>query len=336
MNGYLHNLSNGNGLVEAIHTAVKGRARFKVKGLHLSQACKNYLEWRLSQEKVIHQFSANHLTGNVLVMFAPDISLSAIASLLQSIVLDYRLEIAQQYVSTAATPIQLAAVPLEPQLNQLNSQLILGSAAATSLVLGSGLLYKYALDESILLGIQTLHTPVLDIIIKGITALGEPLIFLSIGSAIGINLWYNQRRREATTLGMATVGAVGLNFLLKEIFRRARPALWDYIVNAVHYSFPSGHAMVSTAVYGCIGYILAKEFPQWRKQILASTTVVILAIGFSRLYLGVHWPTDVLAGYAAGLLWLIACILYLEWEQKFSFSGNFTQILPTLKGTIHR
>jgi undecaprenyl-diphosphatase len=66
--------------------------------------------------------------------------------------------------------------------------------------------------------------------------------------------------------------------------------------------------MVSTAVYGYIGYALAQEFPQWREPILASTVTLILAIGFSRLYLGVHWPTDVLVGYVAGLLWLIFCI----------------------------
>jgi undecaprenyl-diphosphatase len=319
MNSYLNNLvniSDGNGLVQVIHKAVKGRARFKVSGLHLSQSCKHYIECRLAQEKNILQYNANHFTGNVLVTFDSDYSLSAIASLLQNIVLDYRQKIAYQSVSSVAAPIQ-------PQLDKLNNELIISSAVATVLALSSGLVYKNGFDESILLGIQKLHTPLLDSIMKGITSLGEPLVFGSICSILGINLWYNQRHREATTLGMATVGAVGLNFLFKELFRRARPTLWSYIVNAVHYSFPSGHAMVATAVYGCIGYILAKEFPQWRKQILSSTTVLILAIGFSRLYLGVHWPTDVLAGYAAGILWLVACILYLEWEEKSSFSGNF-------------
>jgi undecaprenyl-diphosphatase len=251
------------------------------------------------------------------VIFNPDFSHSAIASQLQDIVLDYRKIPKNLSITTIAAPIQLATMPMQPQLDKLNSQLILGSTAATTLVLISGLLYKNGLDESILLGLQKLHTPLLDTIMKGITVLGEPVVFLSICSALGINLWQNQRRREATTLGIATLGAVGFNVLFKEIFRRARPTFWDYIVNAVHYSFPSGHAMVSTAIYGCIGYILAQEFPQWHKQILGSTTVVILAIGFSRLYLGVHWPTDVLAGYTAGLLWLIVCILYLEWDKNY-------------------
>lgn len=323
MNGYLGNLANishEQDLIQAIHTVVKGRARFKVNGLHGSQACKNYIEWRLSQEKTIGQFSANHLTGNVLVMFNPTVNHSAIASLLQGIILDYRQEVAKQFVSIVPSSTKFVAVPIK--LQQLNNQLIFGAAAATTLFLSSGILYQNGLDESILLGLQKLQHPLLDTLMKGITFLGEPLVVLSICSALSINFWRNQRHREATALTTATVGAVGLNVFLKELFRRARPTLWDYIVNVGHYSFPSGHAMVSTAVYGCIGYILAREFPQWRTQILGSTTIVILAIGLSRLYLGVHWPTDVLAGYAVGLLWLIVCILYLEWQQKYHVPAN--------------
>ncbi|AUS99821.1 phosphoesterase [Nostoc sp. CENA543] len=323
MNGYFSHHSHQQDLIQAIHTSVKGRGRFKVKGLHQSEFLAKHIELCLIKAENIVQVRANHLTGNVLVIFHPDCSHSAIASRLQDVVLDYS-------KATKTLPITTVTAPVQPQLNELNNQLILGSAAATTLMLSSGILYQYGLDEGILLGLQKLHNPLLDAIIKGVTFLGEPTFFLGICSALGMNLWQNQRQREAKALGLATIGAVVLNGLFKELFRRARPTLWDYIVNAVHYSFPSGHAMVSTAVYGCIGYILAKEFPQWRKQILTSTTVLILAIGFSRLYLGVHWPTDVLAGYAAGLLWLIVCILYLEWEQKSSFTDNFQQILPEL------
>lgn len=74
--------------------------------------------------------------------------------------------------------------------------------------------------------------------------------------------------------------------------------------------------MMSVVIYGLIGYLLASRFPRWRWWIFSGTIVLITAIGFSWLYLGIHWPTDVLAGYAAGLIWLAASILYLEVRYK--------------------
>ncbi|QLE58720.1 phosphatase PAP2 family protein [Nostoc sp. TCL26-01] len=287
-------------LIRAIHTAVKGRARYKVSGLYFSEVLKRYIEYQLSQVENIIQVRANHLTGNVLVIFHPEIHPQAIAANLQQIVLGYQ-------------DSQITAIAKQTgQLDKLNIQLILAALAASTLASGAGIVFKYGLDESILLALQNLHTPLSDRLMQSITFLGEPLTFGLIASGLATHFWRNNRRHQATGLGMATIGAVGFNCLLKEIFARQRPALWDYIVHAVHYSFPSGHAMVSTAVYGYVGYVLAQEFPQWRQPILAATVTLILAIGFSRLYLGVHWPTDVLAGYAIGLLWLIVCILYGE------------------------
>ncbi|BAT52415.1 Phosphoesterase, PA-phosphatase related [Nostoc sp. NIES-3756] len=307
-------LSNSYSLIRAVHTAVKGRVRFKVNGLYRCEALKRYLEIRLSKLDIITQASANPVTSNVLIIFDPNFTLDAIASLLQAIVLDYR-----KVSVNLPTIAESATKPVhQPQLDKLIPCL----ATATIFASSAGLLFRYGLDESILLAVQKLHNPLLDRIMQSITFLGEPLPLLLISSGFGLQLWHNHRRRDATSLGIATVGAVGLNYLLKEMFGRARPALWDYIVHAVHYSFPSGHAMVSTAVYGYIGYILAKEFPQWREPILASTVTLILAIGFSRLYLGVHWPTDVLVGYAAGLLWLIACISISTSAQQQAIVGG--------------
>ncbi|QSJ16005.1 phosphatase PAP2 family protein [Nostoc sp. UHCC 0702] len=325
MNTYFNNLSHENPLIRAIHTAVQGRARYKISGLHHSQACKRYLELRLSQEEIVTQFRANPLTGNVLVIFHPDFSANAIALLLQNIVLDYTKYQTNLNIGQEKTK-KLAPAPAQKPLSLVNNQLIPVAWIVSTCAWGSLLLHRYGLDTAILLAIQKLHTPLLDRLMVGVTFLGEPLALVSICLWVEIVLLY-QRRPETTKLAIATASAVGLNYLLKLLFGRARPALWDRLVNVGFHSFPSGHAMVSMVIYGFIGYILAKEFPQWEKQISALTIVLILAIGFSRLYLGVHWPTDVLAGYAIGLVWLIVCILNLELKPKYRLSGrNFSLI----------
>ncbi|MBW4500473.1 MAG: phosphatase PAP2 family protein [Scytonema hyalinum WJT4-NPBG1] len=350
-------LRNENPLVRAIHTAVKGRARYKVSGLHYSEDLKRYLESRLSEEEIIAQVHANHITGNVLVIFHPEKSPNAIALLLQDIVLDYRkqvrkLPVTTAYISTAKEtaknlPINkgelnqpkadadkqngkalLPQTHTNKQLDQASNQLVLVSGVVSSLVLCTAVLHKYNLDTSILLAIQKLHTPLLDRIMLGITSLGDPTVLLLVSLGLGFGLIYHNRRFQATTLGIAVGGAILLNCLLKLLFGRARPALWDRLIHVGLHSFPSGHAMVSIVIYGFIGYILAKQFPQWRGRIFALTFVLILAIGFSRLYLGVHWPTDVVAGYAAGLVWLIACIQRLELRQKYNSLGKHLQQEP--------
>ncbi|MBE8967037.1 phosphatase PAP2 family protein [Nostocales cyanobacterium LEGE 12452] len=331
-NPHFHKLPNQNHWVHAIHTAVKGRARYKVNGLYHSEALKKYLESRLLKEEIISGASANSYTGNVLVIFHPDKSLNAIALLIQDILLDYRQKSSKSLASNAVTKettafvednnrnisdsVVLPQISMQRQLNQTGSQLIPVLGAVGALVCATGLLYTYNLDEAILLLIQRLHTPVRDRIMVSITFLGDPVVMLLSSLGLAISPLYYNRRREATILGIAGVGAILLNCLMKLLFGRARPALWKHIINVGQHSFPSGHAMVSIAIYGFTAYILAKQFPQWRFWIYALTVVLIAAIGFSRLYLGVHWLTDVTAGYGAGLLWLIFCILSLETTRK--------------------
>lgn len=182
-----------------------------------------------------------------------------------------------------------------------------------------------AIDTTILLAISHLHTPLLDQVMLGVTFLGQPSVLVVVTLSLGIVLLYQRRRFEATTLTIAALGAVGLNYLLKHLFARDRPVLWERIVDVRYYSFPSGHAMVSMVIYGFICYLLVTRFPRWRGWIFSSTILLIVAIGFSRLYLGVHWPTDVAAGYAAGLVWLIACILSLRLWRYFRQQRRHSQ-----------
>ncbi|MEG4443108.1 phosphatase PAP2 family protein [Microcoleus sp. AT9_B5] len=181
---------------------------------------------------------------------------------------------------------------------------------------------SYAFDTSILLYLRSLHTPLGDRIMLGFTFLGEPNLLLVICVTLGIILLARNHRSEAATIAIAAGGAIGLNLLLKKLFARARPQLWERVVDVRFYSFPSGHAMISMVIYGLLGYFLGSRFPKQRWLIYSLTVVLVAAIGLSRLYLGVHWPTDVIAGYTAGLVWLIACILSLEiWKELRSLTA---------------
>jgi undecaprenyl-diphosphatase len=175
-----------------------------------------------------------------------------------------------------------------------------------------------AIDRAILLTVRQFHAPWLDRLMVGITHLGDfsVLTFACI-TCMGV-LLYRKRRSKAVTLAIAAVGAGFLNFILKAGFGRDRPELWARTVEAGFSSFPSGHAMTSLVIYGAIAYLLVRSVKGWRRWLVVVLAALLIgAIGFSRLYLGVHWPTDVMAGYTAGLVWLIACIISLEVWQDY-------------------
>lgn len=173
------------------------------------------------------------------------------------------------------------------------------------------------IDTQVLLTIQQWHRPWLNQVMVGITTLGQPSILLVSSLVLTVLLLRRKRTAEAIVLAIVALGGLGLNLVLKNLFARTRPALWERIVQVDLYSFPSGHAMMSMIIYGAIGYLLAVQFPKRRGWVAVATVLLIGAIGFSRLYLGVHWFTDVAAGYAAGLVWLIMGGLGLEiWKQS--------------------
>lgn len=183
-----------------------------------------------------------------------------------------------------------------------------------------------AFDTAILLALQRIHTPWLDQFMLGATVLGEPTLLVVVTLSISTVLIVGRKRADGITLAIAALGAAGLNMLLKNVFARARPELWQRIVDVRYYSFPSGHAMVSLVIYGLIGYLMATNLKVKSIWVSGLTALLIGIIGFSRLYLGVHWPTDVIAGYAAGLVWLITCIFSLEiWRARVFHHSSTTK-----------
>lgn len=176
---------------------------------------------------------------------------------------------------------------------------------------------SFTFDQQILLTLRELHRPILDVVMLGLTYMGDPIVLVSLCAGLSIWLLKLGERSQATVLIIAASGATALNFLLKNLFGRARPMLWERVVDVGQYSFPSGHAMISLVTLGLIGYLLTTKFPQWQGRIISLTIILVIGIGLSRLYLGVHWPTDIIAGYAAGLVWLFTCIFSLQvWQER--------------------
>ncbi|MEN9230110.1 MAG: phosphatase PAP2 family protein, partial [Thermostichus sp. DG02_5_bins_236] len=110
----------------------------------------------------------------------------------------------------------------------------------------------------------------------------------------------------------AGLGAAVIAGVLKPTFSRQRPDLWDPILSESGYSFPSGQVIGATVIYGLLGYLLVKYWPEKRRWIRWSVLTILLFVGLSRAYLGLNWPSDLLAGYSLGALWLISCITMLR------------------------
>jgi membrane-associated phospholipid phosphatase len=151
-----------------------------------------------------------------------------------------------------------------------------------------------------------------------VTTLGNtPVLALVAGTAC----WYlvsRSRGRDAALLVLALVGSQSLGWVLKATFERPRPSFDDPVATADWFSFPSGHAMSSIALYGALAYVFSDRFSSVRSRLagFGGLALLVAAIGFSRLYLGVHYLTDVLAGYSAGLAWLLLAIGVLHVRRR--------------------
>jgi membrane-associated phospholipid phosphatase len=156
------------------------------------------------------------------------------------------------------------------------------------------------------------------------TELGSPVAILALSVGTVAALLLRRSRLQAAFTGVAVAGGEGLNLLLKAAFERPRPSFSDPLATAGGFAFPSGHAMISLVVYGGIGTLISARLVSRRRRglLLGGLALVVLAVGFSRVYLGVHYVSDVLAGYSAGLAWLAACGLAFHssrsWRRRAS------------------
>ena len=142
-----------------------------------------------------------------------------------------------------------------------------------------------------------------------------------------IFLLLHRRVASALLVIIAVLGGSGISELIKTLFGRDRPPLIYRGVETSNASFPSGHAMLSTITYLTLGAMLAQVMPGRRQKVFVFTTAVVLAliIGASRVYLGVHWLTDVLAGWSLGAAWAMICWL-AAWSIRRFLAGHRTPV----------
>ena len=140
--------------------------------------------------------------------------------------------------------------------------------------------------------------------------LGSSPVLIVLAGAVAAWLAWRGRRSDALLVAVGSAGALALGPLLKVIVARPRPSLTEHVVLVDSWSYPSGHSLNSMVVLGLLTVLAVRERPGRVRRVALAVTgaLLVLVIGFSRVYLGVHWPSDVLAGWLIGVLWIVVCL----------------------------
>ncbi|UCF17815.1 MAG: phosphatase PAP2 family protein [Phycisphaerales bacterium] len=153
---------------------------------------------------------------------------------------------------------------------------------------------------------------------RDFTALGGMGILLFLTAATVGGYMLQGRHKTALLILIAVLGGLVISLLLKQSFDRPRPDLVPHGSYVYTKSFPSGHSMLSAIAYLTLGSMIVRtrDHRATKVYVMSVTMLITLLVGISRIYLGVHWPTDVLAGWAAGASWALICWLAARWLQK--------------------
>ncbi len=161
-------------------------------------------------------------------------------------------------------------------------------------------------DAAVRGAVHSWASPALTSVMRAITQLGSVNFLVPAGAVVAWRLYVGGRPRAAVLLAITAVGAQAFDQVLKFDFRRPRPEVFFGAAQPSTYSFPSGHSVESCCFYGVLAAILAAGTMSWRKKgaIWAAASAVTVAVGLSRVYLGVHYPTDVVGGWALAIVWV--------------------------------
>jgi undecaprenyl-diphosphatase len=162
-------------------------------------------------------------------------------------------------------------------------------------------------DERTRAAVHTLASPAMTAVMRFLSFVGSTIV-LAIGTTIVV-IWFATRKwgREAKLFAATMIGAALLNVTLKLTFKRARPTPFFDLTPPETYSFPSGHSLASACFFGALAAILTARIKNRRARtiIWIVCTTAFISIGLSRIYLGVHHTTDVIAGFVAALIWIL-------------------------------
>jgi len=223
-------------------------------------------------------------------------------------------------------------------LGSLGSYLLLGGifcVLATMLFawLAKGIFAAHfaAFDDGIITWLHSRWGPASDQVMLALTTLGEAPVLAVFVALAAFGLWRSGRWIDAAGLIMAAAGSGVLNQLLKLTFQRVRPSLFPGPLHLTSYSFPSGHAMGSLACYGMLAFVGIRLLRNRYSKILLglAAALLILGIGLSRVYFGVHYPTDILGGYIASTIWLvftIGVVQAAEWYAQRRSSARLADV----------
>jgi undecaprenyl-diphosphatase len=215
--------------------------------------------------------------------------------------------------------------------NLSQKKLVLASLFSAAIFAGLAWLVKYSsafqnFDNGAVVFFAEGRCAVSNVFFLAVTFFGSEEFIIACSILLGAVFFIYRKIPDYILFIGTIIASSGFVYLLKALAERARPDIIAPVYAETSFSFPSGHATLSVVFYGLLAYLLAKnaKIKQTRANLLAGWIFIFVMIGYSRLHLGVHFPSDVLAGYAAGFFWLSISIILFErlfagepsWYQK--------------------
>ncbi|HEV2039001.1 MAG TPA: phosphatase PAP2 family protein [Casimicrobiaceae bacterium] len=173
-----------------------------------------------------------------------------------------------------------------------------------------------AIDGNVATWLHVRATPQVTDVMAAISLLGAPTTLTIVAAAGSLLLLHRRRYAEAALLSTVVIGGNFLNFCLKHLIQRGRPVFDDPLFSLPTYSFPSGHAMASTVFYGLLAiYVSVSARQRYAAPLAIGAAVLMVAlVSFSRVYLGLHYPSDVMGGLCEGIAWLALSVI--AWQHR--------------------